>query len=967
MPRTNTDAVVNAVNFSTFQNFWPSEYGNRLLLATTSTFTYAAFRGFPAVSTGSIYVAALYRREFNEGADGKFSGISFMNGSAEIAFVGEPGGSGNDDRFGVDSGASPVTVGGNDSFPAATDYLIIARYDFASGTMQGIYYTSAQSVPATEPTYLASVAGTPAAQINGIRLASGAASGWNGQTYFDEVRVAQSWAELLRLTQPVATAYAINGGVDVTDGQIVGGNYSTVFDFYDTAGITNTSTLPNYDIWNSTGTRILTNQTFGSKVAISGGATMRASNSTHVGASGAAVVLGVYTSRWTAANSNGVQISNSDSLSNGTKTVFTVVDDDTAIPTIMTTHSPEIGTARNMHVTTNSVGRAPDGGSTTNIRYSLTDGYLASQISGGAPLIFYFGARDAGSGLSLGNGAATTNSSLTIGSAIVSNTLQWDATLNSVFTNTYASSATNVWSWTTPFLAAEVDNLVTNTTDGYGTNKVTLTWRDNDVDRTGDQSTLNDQQHGYLIVVDDDLVAPVITNNFRAFGRALNGGTFTNDEFVGGFSVTGSVGDAFSGLYAGASNTLVVKYQDGSTVTSGIWSTTFANGGNGALSNTFVYAHLSAVGVYTMSVTVVDYDIDRPSDSLATTSNFVFTVVNAPTIPGLAVGPLTLSYSAMLGSDPSATATFSVTNVGQSGTLLYTNYQVYGGSPTGWFAANPTNNSLAVGSSQIHTGWVASASFTSIGTYTATNRVDGNQTNSAQLISITLTVTNIPNPTSLSAANDGAELIRLAAAEAAGRTVLVVYAQSNAPSASPANGTGYTVGSALGNGTVIFKFVGSASVSNLEHVRSGTASTNFYAFYTVNNDRYSTGVVVGATNFGVPGLGDRGAVWLHQRRGPAGAQRRPGLDQYVDDQRTEHQYRRRGECRELLLFPELLAERKGQPPGLPHHQFGDPRGIPWHQRDNLGQGLHRGSHASRIQRRRKRQQVPTAGVYGWFH
>jgi hypothetical protein len=94
-----------------------------------------------------------------------------------------------------------------------------------------------------------------------------------------------------------------------------------------------------------------------------------------------------------------VQVSNSDSLSNGTKTVFTVVDDDTAAPTIMTTHSPEIGTARNMHVTTNSAGRAPDGGATTNIRYSLTDGYLAGQISGAAPLIFYFGARDAGSGV----------------------------------------------------------------------------------------------------------------------------------------------------------------------------------------------------------------------------------------------------------------------------------------------------------------------------------------------------------------------------------------------------------------------------------------------------------------------------------------------------------------------------------------------------------------------------------------
>jgi hypothetical protein len=832
---------------------YPAQKGNRFTISSLGNDQSAfARKTFTALTTGQVYIAGIIAYRYP--ANNKYMGISFMNGSVDTGFVGKAGGGtvlAIDTYGGTKANGSTTMTATQTSTNNA--YLVVAKYDFSTKQIQANAYLWTATVPTSEPgswEATATVPGNGIAQIDGIRVGGGAFSGEAiGNMWFDEVRVATNWASLLRLTQPVATAYSFNGGVDVTDGQIVGGNYSTVFDFYDTAGITNTSTLPNYDIWNSTGTRILTNQTFASKVAISGGATMRASNSTHVGASGAAVVLGVYTSRWTAANSNGVQISNSDSLSNGTKTVFTVVDDDTAVPNIMTTHSPEIGTARNMHVTTNSVGRAPDGGSTTNIRYSLTDGYLASQISGGAPLIFYFGARDAGSGLSLGNGSATTNSSLTIGSAIVSNTLQWDATRNSAITNTYASSATNVWSWTTPFLAAEIDNLVTNTTDGYGTNKVTLTWRDNDVDRTGDQSTLFDQQHGYLIVADDDLVAPVITNNFRAFGRALNGGTFTNDEFVAGFSVTGSVGDAFSGLFAGASNTLVVKYQDGSTVTSGIWSTTFANGGNGALSNTFVHAHLSAVGVYTMSVTVVDYDVDRANDSLSTTSNFVFTVVNAPTIPGLAVGPSLLNYSAMLGSAAEATATFSVTNVGQSGTLLYTNYQAYGAGASGWFSANPTNNSLAVGSSRVHTGWVGGASITSVGTYYATNRVDGNQTNAAALIQVILTVTNIPNPTSVTAARDGAEMVRLTVAEAAGRSVLVVYAQSNTPSATPVNGTGYNVGSTLGNGTVIFKFTGSASVSNLEHVVSA-ASTNFYAFYTVNNDRYSTGVVVGATNTG---------------------------------------------------------------------------------------------------------------------
>jgi autotransporter-associated beta strand protein len=832
---------------------YPAQKANRFTISSLGNDQSAfARKTFTALTTGQVYIAGIIAYRYP--ANNKYMGISFMNGSVETGFVGKAGGNTvlAIDTFGGTKVEGSTAISSTQS-STNNAYLVVAKYDFSTKQIQANVYLWTATVPTTEPVSweaTATVPGNGITQIDGVRVGGGAFSGESiSAMWFDEVRVATNWASLLRLTQPVATAYAINGGSNVTDGQIVDGSYSTVFDFYDTAGITNTSTLPNYDIWNSTGTRILTNQTFASKVALSGGATMRASNTSHTGASGAAVVLGVYTSRWTAANSNGVQVSNSDSLSNGTKTVFTVVDDDTAVPNIMTTHSPEIGTARNMHVTTNGVGRAPDGGSTTNIRYSLTDGYLANQISGGAPLIFYFGARDAGSGLSRGNGSASTNSSLTIGSAVISNTFNWDVTRSSAFTNTYDASATNVWSWIGALLPDEIANLVTNTTDGYGTNKVTLTWRDNDFDRTGDQSTLYDQQHGYLIVADDDLTAPVITNNFRAFGRALNGGTFTNDEFVAGFSVTGSVGDAFSGLFAGASNTLVVKYQDGSTVTSGIWSTTFANGANGALSNTFVHAHLSAVGVYTMSVTVVDYDVDRANDSLSTTSNFVFTVVNAPTVPGLAVGPLTLNYSAMLGSAADASSTFSVTNVGQSGTLLYTNYQSYGVGASGWFSANPTNNSLAIGSSRVHTGWVGSASITSVGTYYATNRVDGNQTNAAALIQVILTVTNIPNPSSVTATRDGAEMVRLTAAEAAGRTVLVVYAQSNAPSASPVNGTGYTVGSTLGNGTVVFKFTGSASVSNLEHVVP-VASTNFYAFYTVNNDRYSTGVVVGATNSG---------------------------------------------------------------------------------------------------------------------
>ncbi len=665
VPRTNTDAVINSGNFSTFQPFWPTENGNRLLLATTSSVTYAAFRGFPSVSTGSIYVAALYRRQFNEGADGKFSGISFMNGSTEIAFVGEPGGSGNDDRFGVDAGGSPVTSGGNDSFPAGVDRLIIGRYDFASGTMNGIFYNSGDAVPSTEPSFTVSVSGTPAAQITGIRLASGASSGWNGETYFDEVRVAQSWADLLRLTRPVASSYAINGGSNVTDAQVASGAYPFVFTFYDSAGISNTASLPSFDIWNSAGTRILTNQAFANNTFSDAGRVLLSSNATHAGAVAASVTLGTYTSRWTAANSNGVLTSNSDSLSNGTKTVFTVVDDDTTPPVIGT---------------------------------------------------------------------------------------------------------------------------------------------------------------------------------FIGQGRALSGAVYTNNEFTGGFWVTGTVTDAFSGLFAN-SNTFVLT-RDGSAVSSGVFAVNFANGGataGGLVSNNFPLATMVA-GAYTLTVFAVDYDIDRTDDSLRSTNVISFSVVEPPSAPGLAVGPLTLSYTAMLGSNPDVLSTFNVTNVGSAGTLIYTNFQTYGTGATGWFAANPTNNSLGITGVRIHTGHVASATFTATGTYTATNRVAGNQTNAAQEIVVTLVVTAIPPPTVVSATPSGAEFVRVDVTEPSGRQILIVSRQTNAPSADPTQGIAYNLGDTLGGGRVVYK--GSASFFE-QVVQPG--STNFYNVYTINNDRYSAVTTVGAT------------------------------------------------------------------------------------------------------------------------
>lgn len=203
VPRTNTDVVINGGNFGNFPSAWPQESGNRLVFATTNPSLYAAFRKFNAVTNGRIYVATLYRRQHAEGLnDGKFSGVSFFDGATERAFVGERGSSGNDDIFGVSiSGISQGVHGSPDSFPAGVDYQLVGRYDFDTRIMSGIYFTNVAAIPESEPLFLLGVTGI-IARIDGIRLASGANSGFNGLVHFDEVRIARSWNELWQVSAP---------------------------------------------------------------------------------------------------------------------------------------------------------------------------------------------------------------------------------------------------------------------------------------------------------------------------------------------------------------------------------------------------------------------------------------------------------------------------------------------------------------------------------------------------------------------------------------------------------------------------------------------------------------------------------------------------------------------------------------------------------------------------------------------
>ena len=99
---------------------------------------------------------------------------------------------------------------------------------------------------------------------------------------------------------------------------------------------------------NPLGAEILTDRVFSAFSYLDSGRTLVASNATHATVVPASITLGVYTARWSAVASNGNASVNIVALSNGTPQTFTVVDDDTTAPSMVSIYSPESGASRRM-------------------------------------------------------------------------------------------------------------------------------------------------------------------------------------------------------------------------------------------------------------------------------------------------------------------------------------------------------------------------------------------------------------------------------------------------------------------------------------------------------------------------------------------------------------------------------------------------------------------------------------------
>jgi len=322
---------------------YPTQTANRFTITLTADQSTTARKTFNAVNSGTIYVAGLvaYRYPGNN----KFVGISFMNGAAETGFVGKAGGGSvlAIDSYGGAKVNGSTTLGATET-STGNVYLIVAKYDFTSKQITANAYLWNATVPTSEPgswDATATVPGSGISSIDGVRVGGGGFSGDNiGNIWFDEIRVASSWADLLGLGAVVATNYSIGNATNyVFDGQVASGVFPVSMALRSVDGVESVSTtppffVPRFNILNPSGTLIETNRPFSIFSYQDSGKTLIASNTAHTAVTQADVALGVHTARWSAVSSNGVQAVNIAVLSNNTVITFTVVDDDVTAPVV---------------------------------------------------------------------------------------------------------------------------------------------------------------------------------------------------------------------------------------------------------------------------------------------------------------------------------------------------------------------------------------------------------------------------------------------------------------------------------------------------------------------------------------------------------------------------------------------------------------------------------------------------------
>ncbi|OGV43664.1 MAG: hypothetical protein A2X46_08275 [Lentisphaerae bacterium GWF2_57_35] len=547
-------AVVNeATGEPTFANMtsYPSRVGNRIKLTNPGNGGMkSAARSFPAITSGKLYVSAMIGYAY-DGAS-KWIGLGLASNGTDKLFLGEVGSA--DHKFGIsDYGGGQTSAfdlnpwsAGNAASTGNT-YLIVGRYDFATRVFNGSVYYRTNAVPTTEPASWEVTDTLAAGYMNGVDallIKAGCSDGGAtiGDCYFDEIRVATNWDELIGITRPVATNYSVYGygPNQVYDGQATGGQFSVSMDFYDSSGMGENA---DFDIFNPGGIEILTNQQFASQTYLNNGLTLIASNASHAGYYPGD--LGTYTGRFSAVNSNGIWAIDSSTCSFGVPLpmTFAVADDDTVDPAL-TALSP-------LKLLIGSTSYAGSDATTNAVFYVNAADLTAVGV--GNPFRLSFAAYDLGSGLSCGSNASSYQVNVDIETAITDDTTHYQEHESSPYASTFSDGATSVWKWTS-FSAAELAALT-----NVGTKKISATIYDGDNDRSGDRSYRINHQFGFLVVTSPAAgSAKVIYDGFASAAGSLSGGGggagWSNNWTLGG--------DPFADYAAGSFNAGYSSYPD---------------------------------------------------------------------------------------------------------------------------------------------------------------------------------------------------------------------------------------------------------------------------------------------------------------------------------------------------------------------------------------------------------------------
>jgi hypothetical protein len=150
-------------------------------------------------TNGTVYFSWIQNYAFN--GINKYAGLRLMQDSTEKAFIGKV--SSANKALGIADSSVNATSSFNLENGVGQDYVIVAKYDFATRELSAVAYRIGSDVIAEEPKGYWHVSTTQnvghITHLSGVRLACGAGPGVQiGYVYYDEIRVGTNWYEVTR-------------------------------------------------------------------------------------------------------------------------------------------------------------------------------------------------------------------------------------------------------------------------------------------------------------------------------------------------------------------------------------------------------------------------------------------------------------------------------------------------------------------------------------------------------------------------------------------------------------------------------------------------------------------------------------------------------------------------------------------------------------------------------------------------